>query len=123
MMSDTSYNGNNLIKSSGVPVSYTAEQVQEWIKCRDDPIYFIEKYIKIVTVDHGLQPMQLYDFQKKIVNSVLTSNRLISACARQMGKCVEKSTIYKVRNKKTGQVLELTAEEFHELNKSISQKV
>jgi hypothetical protein len=123
MMSDTSYNGNNLIKSSGVPVSYTAEQVQEWILCRDDPVYFIEKYIKIVTLDHGLQPMRLYEFQKKIVNSVLTTNRLISACARQMGKCVEKSTIYKVRNKKTGQVLELTAEEFHELNKSISQKV
>lgn len=94
MMSDTSYNGNNLIKSSGVPVSYTAEQVQEWIKCRDDPIYFIEKYIKIVTVDHGLQPMRLYDFQKKIVNSVLSSNRLISACARQMGKTTVMAAVF-----------------------------
>jgi hypothetical protein len=116
-MSESSYNGNSLIKASGVPVAFTAEQIQEWIKCKDDPVYFIENYIKIVTLDHGLQPMRLYDFQKEIVNAIVFSNRLVSACGRQLGKCVEKSTIYKVRNKKTGQVLELTAEEFHEINK------
>ena len=111
-----SYNGNNLIKSSGVSVAFTADNVAEWLKCKDDPVYFVENYIKIVTLDHGLQPMILYEFQKKIIKSLIHSNRLVSACGRQMGKCVEKSTIYKVRNKKTGQVLELTAEEFHELN-------
>lgn len=114
----TSYNGNNLIKPSGVSIPYTAENIQEWIKCKDDPIYFIENYIKIVTLDNGLQPMRLYDFQKEIVTSILTTNRMISACARQLGKCVNKDTKYTIRNKKTGAVQSLSASEFHELCKA-----
>lgn len=88
------YNGNPNLKSAGVPIEWEQWQVEEWLKCRDDPIYFIETYVKIVTVDYGLRPMILYDFQKKLANGILLeSNRMISACARQMGKSTIMSAI------------------------------
>lgn len=109
-----SYNGNRLLRQAGIPINFTEEQVKEWIKCRDDPVYFASTYVKIVTLDHGLQPMNPYDFQKEIIQKAISSRKLVVKTSRQNGKCCGKSTIYTVRNKKTGEVLELTAEEFHE---------
>lgn len=81
------YNSNKNLKGANVPLQFTQEQALEWAKCALDPIYFIEKYIKVVTIDHGLQPMILYEFQKKIAQGILIeTNRVISACARQLGK-------------------------------------
>ena len=114
MTKNSSYNGNSLIKRSGVSEEWTSDKILEWVKCKDDPIYFIEKYIKIVTIDHGLQPMILYDFQKEIICGILDNNKLIAACARQLGKCHHKDTRYTIRNKKTGVISSITAKEFHE---------
>lgn len=81
------YNGNQNLKAAGVNLSWDQEKINEWIKCKLDPIYFIENYIKIVTVDHGLQPMKIYDFQREFADAILNkSNRVIGLCARQMGK-------------------------------------
>ena len=66
-MKPTSYNGNPLLKAAGVEIEWTTDNVDEWLKCRDDPIYFIQTYIKIVTLDHGVMPMILFEYQKEIV--------------------------------------------------------
>ena len=58
-MTAKSYLGNSLLKASGVPLNFTKEEIEEYLKCADDPIYFIESYCKIVTLDHGLQPFKL----------------------------------------------------------------
>ena len=65
---DRGYLGNKRIKSEGYPISWTEEMINEWLKCKDDPIYFSEKYIKIVHVDRGFESIVLYDFQKEIIN-------------------------------------------------------
>ena len=62
------YNANVNLKAANVAVQFTPEQVQEWIKCANDPIYFIETYCKIVSLDHGLIPFKLYDCQRDKVN-------------------------------------------------------
>ena len=115
-MNDRGYLGNPLLKGAGVELSFTPDQVSEWLKCAEDPIYFIENYVKIVTLDDGLKLMELYEFQKDIVRSLWKNRKTVGVCARQMGKCVEKDTKYTVRNKMTGEVYELTAEEFHRKN-------
>ena len=68
------YNGNENLKLEGIKINWTPEQIQEYIKCAKDPIYFSEKYIKIVHVDHGVIPIKLYDFQKEIIQKA-TDNR------------------------------------------------
>ena len=62
-MTITTYLGNPLLKRINVPQEYTQEEVHEYVKCRDDPIYFIKNYIYIVNVDKGLMQFDLYPFQ------------------------------------------------------------
>ena len=60
------YYGNPNLKRSNVEVNFTKEQVKEYMKCQEDPIYFIQEYIQIVHVDKGLVPFNLYDFQEDV---------------------------------------------------------
>ena len=83
---DRGYNGNPLLKKSRKKIAWTQEQVQEWLKCSQDPIYFAEKYIKIVHVDHGFIPIRLYDYQKEIIQKITHNRRVTVVTSRQAGK-------------------------------------
>ena len=69
MSGDSRYLGNPNLKKTNVPVNFTLEQVEEYVQCKDDPIYFAKNYIKIVSLDHGLVPFNLYDFQEDLIQS------------------------------------------------------
>ena len=64
----THYKGNPNLKAAAVRHSYTEEQIKEVVKCAKDPAYFIERYVNIVSIDEGLIPFKLYDFQKTMVS-------------------------------------------------------
>ena len=80
------YLGNPLLKKSNVPVEWTKEQILEYQKCMEDPIYFIRSYIKIVSLDEGLVPFLLYDFQEDIVDTIHDNRFTICKMPRQSGK-------------------------------------
>ena len=80
------YLGNNLLKRIGQQQQWTQEQLVEMTKCMMDPIYFAEKYIKIVHVDRGLIPLQMYDYQKEIATKIFDNRRVAVLTARQAGK-------------------------------------
>jgi hypothetical protein len=80
------YNSNSNLKAAGVTVDFTPENIQEYIKCAADPIYFIENYCYIVTLDFGLQLFKLYDCQKKKVEIIHSNRRVILMEGRQQGK-------------------------------------
>ena len=80
------YNSNINLKAANVQVEFTPEQIQEYIKCSQDPIYFIENYCYIVTLDHGLQPFKLYECQKNKINVIHNNRRVILMEGRQQGK-------------------------------------
>lgn len=80
------YLGNPRLKRSGVQMSWTAAQIAEYVKCKDDPVYFIETYMKIVSVDEGLVPFKMYDFQKTMVRTMFFNRFTIINTARQVGK-------------------------------------
>jgi len=80
------YNGNQNIKGKGSQISFTPDMIKEWLKCAEDPIYFAEKYIKIVHVDHGLIPIRLYDYQKEIAEAITFNRRVTVNTSRQAGK-------------------------------------
>lgn len=82
------YLGNPLLKSTNVAVKYTAEQLQEYVKCAEDPVYFIQNYIKIVSLDHGLVPFSLYPFQQRIVDTIHKNRFTICKIPRQSGKSI-----------------------------------
>ena len=80
------YLGNPNIKRVGVDIPWSKEMVEEWIKCSQSPKYFIENYVRIVHVDHGLVPFNLRDYQHQMVDSMVNHRRTIIATARQTGK-------------------------------------
>jgi len=84
-MSDA-YLGNPNLKKINTPVEYTKEQIEEYQKCADNPLYFMEKYIQIVSLDEGLVPFKMYDFQKKIVQTIHDNRFTICKLPRQSGK-------------------------------------
>lgn len=80
------YGGNALLPLAGAEVSLTADELSEYIKCSQNPIYFIEKYVKIVHVDRGIVQFKLYDFQIKIIEAFENNRFVICKLARQSGK-------------------------------------
>ena len=84
----TSYNGNPNLKQIGAVISYTKEQVNEIIKCTQDPIYFIENFCQIVSLDRGLIPFKLYECQKEKVHTILNNRKVILMEGRQQGKTI-----------------------------------
>ena len=80
------YNKNNNLKAAGVQIQFTPHQVQEYIKCAQDPIYFIETYAKVVSLDKGIVPFKLYPYQKRIINAFHNNRKIIAKIGRQLGK-------------------------------------
>lgn len=91
--SELGYNGNENLKRRGVSIDWTQELIDEYIKCSEDVIYFAEKYIKIVTLDYGLVPITLYDYQKDIINAINNNNRVAVGASRQCGKTTSATVI------------------------------
>ena len=84
-MSDA-YLSNPNLKKIGVNIEFTQEQIQEYVKCAKDPIYFVNNYVKIVHVDKGLIPLDLYAYQERMINTFNNNRFVITKMPRQSGK-------------------------------------
>ena len=80
------YLGNPNLKRANVAQSFTDDQVAEFIKCSKDPVYFIKNYIQIISLDRGLIPFELYDFQESMVERFHANRFNIAKLPRQSGK-------------------------------------
>ena len=86
MPEDRGYLGNPLLKRKGTNFRWTEKRIKEFVKCSKDPIYFAENYIKIVHVDKGLIPIDMYDYQKTIAQLITDNRRVAVVTSRQAGK-------------------------------------
>ena len=80
------YLGNPNLKKANTPVEFNAKQVQEFIKCKKDPIYFAKNYIKIVSLDDGLVSFKMWDFQEELIKNFHENRFNICKMPRQTGK-------------------------------------
>ena len=85
MSESTTYLGNPNLKKINTPVSFSQEDIEEYNKCSKDPLYFIQNFVRIVSLDHGLVPFNMYSFQKDMVNSMHTNRFTIHKLPRQSG--------------------------------------
>ena len=83
---NATYLGNSNLKGANVQINWTPDMVREWVKCKNDPIYFAQNYIKIVHVDHGLITIDLYDYQREIIEKFNNNRRTTVVTSRQAGK-------------------------------------
>ena len=85
-MTDSVYLGNPNLKKANVAQEWTEEEIKEYAKCMKDPIYFIQEYIRIVSLDEGLVSFKMYDFQKEMVGTFHNNRFTICKLPRQSGK-------------------------------------
>ena len=80
------YLGNPNLKKANTQIEFTPENIEEFIRCKDDPVYFAKNYVQIVTLDHGLQPFKMYPFQEKLISNFHKERFNICKMPRQTGK-------------------------------------
>jgi len=85
-MTDKHYKGNPNLKAENVEIEFTSEQIQEYLRCKRDPVYFAMNYVKIVSLDEGLIPFEMYDFQKELISNFHNNRFNIAKLPRQTGK-------------------------------------
>ena len=85
-MADNVYLGNPNLKKANTPVEFTEENIIEFVRCKNDPVYFAENYVKIVSLDEGLVPFKPYDFQRKLISNFHENRFNICKMPRQTGK-------------------------------------
>ena len=85
-MSDNVYLGNPNLKKANTPIEFTEEQIIEFVQCQRDPVYFANKYVKIVSLDEGLVPFTPYRFQEKLIHNFHENRFNICKMPRQTGK-------------------------------------
>ena len=85
-MTDSVYLGNPNLKKANTPIEFSEEQIIEFLKCKEDPVYFANNYIKIISLDEGLTQFHPYHFQKKLINNFHNNRFNICKMPRQTGK-------------------------------------
>ena len=85
-MPSETYLGNPNLKNVGQNVEWTEETLQEYVKCKDDPLHFVENYVKIIHVDQGLVPFEMYPYQREMIHKFNDNRFVICKMPRQTGK-------------------------------------
>ena len=85
-MSQDFYLGNPNLKKVGTEIQFTKDQIQEYLRCKEDPVYFSMTYIKIISLDEGIVPFKMWDFQQELIESFHANRFNIAKLPRQTGK-------------------------------------
>lgn len=80
------YKNNVTLLRSGCSFEYEDIQKLEYIKCMRDVVYFTRKYVKIISIDDGLIPFDLYGYQEELLAMYQKNRFVISMQCRQSGK-------------------------------------
>ena len=85
-INDATYLGNPNLKKANLQQQWTKKQLQEYARCMEDPLYFIQNYVRIISLDEGLIPFKMYPFQKEMVGTFHKNRFTICKLPRQSGK-------------------------------------
>ena len=88
MSKDHGYLGNNHVKKDGVITPWTQDEIIEYKKCMEDPVYFAKKYCKVIHLDRGLVNFELYPYQEEMFDHFNTNRFSIVLACRQSGKSI-----------------------------------
>lgn len=113
------YLNNKNLKKEGVKIEFTPEQLEEYVKCSKDMMYFARNYMKIISLDRGEILFEPYNYQEKLIKTCQENRFVICKLPRQSGKCSSKNTNITIKNKITGEIKKIT---INELFKSLKDQ-
>ena len=82
------YLGNTLVKRSGIETKYSDQEMQEYVRCSQDPCHFIENYTQIISLDEGMVPFKLRGYQDRLIEHYNSNRFNIVLASRQSGKSI-----------------------------------
>lgn len=88
MTAQLSYLGNPKLRRAYTQVSMSQHEIDEYVKCMNDPVYFTKNYMKIIVLGKGIQPFELYPFQEEMINTFVRERFVICKIPRQSGKSI-----------------------------------
>lgn len=113
------YNNNPQLRAANEEIRMSKKRLQEYIRCKEDILYFAENYFKITTIDDGKITIPLRRYQKKMLKAFHqpTKDRkhVVCTASRQSGKCVCSDTNIKIKNKKTGEIEKIQIGDFFDM--------
>jgi len=77
---------NSLIPDPGRQIEFTRDMLDEMYKCKTDVKYFCDNYCYVVHPTHGKIKASLYNFQNRIIDTVINNRQSIILAPRQCGK-------------------------------------
>lgn len=80
------YQNNPNLPKATYKHAFTQHELDEYKKCKDDPVYFAENYIKIVALGKGLVTFPIWDFQKNMIKTFHENRFTVCKLPRQVGK-------------------------------------
>jgi hypothetical protein len=113
---NTGYKGNAKLRGANTVYNYTPEELAEMLKCADDIEYFASNYCTIVTLDKGEQLIELYEYQKEMLQIMHKGKpeenkyNTIVLSPRQSGKCLIGNS--KINIKRNNEIKQTTIKEF-----------
>jgi len=114
------YLGNPNLPTSQAEFEFTPEMIKELDKCKTNILHFAENHFYIINLDVGRVKIKLHAYQKRILRSLRDNRFVCLLSSRQAGKCLKDNTLCKVRNKKTGEISELSIEQIYNNAKQLS---
>ena len=88
LQKNDTYLGNPNVKRDGIVTQWTNDEVREYARCMKDPSYFATTYCKIISLDEGLVPFELYPYQEKMFEAFDKNRFNIVLACRQSGKSI-----------------------------------
>lgn len=110
------YMNNPSLPTAEAQFEWTPEMIKDLEKCKDNILHFAENHFYIISLDEGKQKIVLHPYQKKALRMIRDNRFSIMLFSRQTGKCLDDNTLCKVRNKKTGEIQELTIKKVFDIS-------
>lgn len=110
------YMNNPSLPTAEAQFEWTPEMIKDLEKCKDNILHFAENHFYIISLDEGKQKIVLHPYQKKALRMIRDNRFSIMLFSRQTGKCLTTNTLCKVRNKKTGEIQELTIKRIFDIS-------
>jgi hypothetical protein len=113
----------SLVKTAHKRQSFTESEIEEFKRCMENPHYFLDNYFYIQHPTKGKMLYTAFDYQKRLIDSYHNHRFAINLLPRQAGKCVRgDTTMIRLRNKHTGDHVELSIGDFFEMQKKSHNK-
>jgi hypothetical protein len=110
------YMNNPSLPTADAQFEWTPEMVADLKKCKENILHFAESHFYIISLDEGKQKITLHPYQKRALRMIRDNRFSIMLFSRQSGKCLTMNTLCKIRNKKTGEIQELTIEKIFDIS-------